>query len=165
MQQQPGWMGVGRSSDTDGRRPAAEATRRALTGDDPKLLIAFASAEQDPAALAEGFADAAPGVHVIGASAGGEIAPDGPHDGSVVVTAIGGPDFVVETASDEGINGRQREAGAVVARCADDVPDLEYKVLMLLTDGYARKQEDILRGAYSVVGASVPLVGGGATAG
>jgi hypothetical protein len=35
-------------------------------------------------------------------------------------------------------------------------------VLILLTDGFIRDQETILRGAYGVVGASVPLFGGAA---
>jgi hypothetical protein len=155
------WMGVGRSSDSDARRAGAEAARRALRGDDPQLLIVFSADEYDPVALVEGVAEVAPGVPMIGCSTRGEIAPDGAGDGTAVVTAIGGPGLAICTASEEGINGRQRDAGAAVARCADEVPDLEHKVLLLLTDGFARSQENVLRGAYGVVGAAVPLVGGG----
>jgi hypothetical protein len=157
------WMGVGHSADADARRAGAEATRQALHEADPKLLIVFSGHRYDPRALYEGIAEAAPGVPVIGCSTSGEIATEGPADGTAVVTAIGGAGFSVATASDANISGRQREAGAAVAECAAQVPDLEYKVLLLLTDGLARLQENVLRGAYSVVGAGVPLFGGGAT--
>jgi hypothetical protein len=156
------WMGVGRSALPDARGAAAEATRRALAGADPKLLVVFAAIGYDPAALVEGIAGVAPGVPLIGCSTNGEIAPDGPGDGTVVVAAIGGPGLWVATAAQEGITGRQREAGAAVASAVEGVPDREHRVLMLLTDGYTRSQETILRGVYGVVGAGVPLFGGAA---
>src|SRR5256885_1210202 len=53
-------------------------------------------------------------------------------------------------------------AGAAVASAIEGVPDRPNKVLMLLTDGYTRSQENILRGVYGVVGAGVPLFGGAA---
>jgi len=158
------WVGVGRSDDDAARVAGAQATEQALVGDDPKLLIVFSAHRYDPVELAAGVTQTAPGVPMIGCSTRGELAPDGPRDGTVVVTAIGGAGFSVSTAADEPASGRQREAGAAVARCADDVPDLPHKVLMLLTDGYTRSQEEILRGAYGVVGGGVPLFGGAAGA-
>src|SRR5437773_3289410 len=113
------WMGVGRSSLPDAHAAGAEAARRALSAADRRLVIVFGALDYDPAALAQGIAAAAPGVPVIGCSTSGEIAPDGPADGTVVVTAIGGPGLAVSTAADEGIGGRQREAAAVVAACAE----------------------------------------------
>jgi hypothetical protein len=80
----------------------------------------------------------------------------------VTVSAIGGPGFAVSTAVAERVSGRQREAGAEVARCSQEVDGHPYRVLMLLTDGLVRDQESILRGCYGVVGASVPLFGGAA---
>jgi hypothetical protein len=59
-------------------------------------------------ALADGVARAAPGRPVIGCSTRIEIAPDGPGDGSVVVTANGGPGTAVSTAADEAITGPRR---------------------------------------------------------
>jgi hypothetical protein len=157
-------MGVGRCADLDARRAGAEATQQALSGDDPKLLIVFGSAGYDPEALVDGVAEVAAGVPVIGCSTRGEIAPDGPGDGTVVVTAIGGAGIAVSTAADEPITGRQREAGTTVARCAEQVPDLRSTVLILFTDGLARAQENVLRGAYSVLGGGVPLFGGASAA-
>jgi hypothetical protein len=41
-----------------------------------------------------------------------------------------------------------------------DAGDHPHKVLMMLSDGLAGDQQEIVRGAYGVVGAAVPLVGG-----
>jgi hypothetical protein len=38
--------------------------------------------------------------------------------------------------------------------------DRPYRALLLLTDGLAGDQQEIVRGAYAVVGAGVALVGG-----
>src|SRR5689334_13252885 len=111
------WMAVGRSANADSRQAGAEAARRALQGEHPKVLIVFGSAGFDAADLVAGIREAAPGVPVVGCSTNGEIAPDGPADRTVVVTAIGGDGFVVATACDEKATGRQRDAGALVARC------------------------------------------------
>jgi hypothetical protein len=42
------------------------------------------------------------------------------------------------------------------------VENREHRVLMLLTDSLSGDQQEIVRGAYQVLGAGVPLVGGGA---
>lgn len=159
------WMGVGRSAVTDSRDAAAAATAEALAGRSAVLLLVYAAITYDPAELAAGLADAAPGVPVIGCSTHGEIGPDGPRDGSLIVTALGGPGLAVATAATAQVSGRQREAGAEVAACVAEVGDHPYRVLILLTDGLARDQEGILRGAYGVAGARVPLFGGAAADG
>src|SRR4029077_19335279 len=51
-------------------------------------------------------------------------------------------------------------AGAEAAACMKAIEPREHRVLLLLTDGLAGDQTLIVRGAYSVVGAQVPLVGG-----
>lgn len=165
------WMGVGRSRNRDSPAAGAEAARAALVGRQPKLLMVFAGIDHDPAALLDGLREVAAEVPVIGCSTHGEIAPGGPRDGTVVVAAIGGPGFAVSTAVAEAVSGRQRAAGAEVARCAAEVgsssgqEELPHRVLLLLTDGLVRDQESILRGCYGVLGASVPLFGGAAADG
>jgi hypothetical protein len=158
-------MGVGRSEISDSRLAGAAAARAALTGDEAKLLIVFAGISHDPAAVLAGIHDVAGGVPVIGCSTHGEIGPGGPRDGTVTVAAIGGPGFSVATAVAESVSGRQRQAGAEVARCVAQLEDRPYRVLLLLTDGLVRDQESILRGCYGVLGASVPLFGGAAADG
>jgi hypothetical protein len=154
------WMGVGRSVGADSRTAAIDAARDAVRGDELKLLVVFTAITHDAAAVLAGLHEVAPGVPIVGCTTHGEIAPGGPTDGSITVAAIGGPGFAVATAVAEHVSGRQREAGSAVAACAAEVADLPYRVLMLLTDGLVRDQESILRGAYGVLGASVPLFGG-----
>ncbi|MEV4312274.1 FIST N-terminal domain-containing protein [Actinocrispum sp. NPDC049592] len=156
------WMGVARSGDTDSRTAGSDAALEAITGPDPKLLIVFFSISHDPHALLDGIRAAVPDIPIVGCSTHGEIAPGGPTDGTVVVTAIGGPGLAVSTAAVRSVSGRQREAGAEIAQCVAQVPDLPHRVLMMLTDGKIREQETILRGAYGVLGASIPFVGGAA---
>jgi hypothetical protein len=117
-----------------------------------------------PAVLA-GVNDIAGGLPVIGCTTHGEICPGGPFDGSVVVAAIGGDGFSVATAAETLVSGRQRQAGgAAAARAteAGDDPSRPYRALVMLTDGLTGDQETVLRGAYEVVGAGVPLFGGAA---
>lgn len=137
----------------------ARAADEAVRAGSPKLLVVFASDAFDADALLGGISSVAPGVPLVGCSTAGEIAGTGPGDAGVVVLALGGSGFsVATTASDAGVD--LRVAGESVARCADDVRDRLHRVLLLLTDGLAGDQQEVVRGAYSVVGAEVPLVGG-----
>lgn len=156
------WMGVGRAVDSDSAVAARTAAQAALTGEDPKLLLVFAAVSHDLAAVSAALAQIAPGVPVVGCTTHGEIAEGGPVDGSITVTAIGGPGFSVSATVAENVSGRQRAAGAEVADCVRQVAGREHKVLLMLTDGLVRDQESIVRGCYGVVGASVPLFGGAA---
>ncbi len=158
--QQRRWMGVGRSADADSRQAAVEAAQAALIGPEPKLLMVFSGIDHDPKVLVEAFRELSPGIPLIGCTTHGEIGPGGPTDGSVTVAAIGGAGLSVRTRTAENVNGRQREAGADVAASAADLAAYPHRVLLLLTDGRIRDQESILRGAYSVLGAAVPLFGG-----
>jgi hypothetical protein len=160
------WMGVGRSAVGDSREAAVEAARAAVLGPDVKLLLAFSAISHDPARIQEGIAEVAGGIPVLGCTTHGEIGPGGPWDGSVTVAAIGGTGFSVRTAVAQQVSGRQREAGVEVAQRVSEVPaDRPHRVLLLLTDGLLRDQENILRGCYSVLGAGVPLFGGAAADG
>lgn len=158
-------MGVGQSAHQDSRLAALTAGRAALAGEDPELFVIFAGIDHDGSGLLAGLHALAPGTPVIGCSTHGEIGPDGPSDGTVVVAAIGGPGFSVATAVATNVRGRQRDAGAEVARCVADARPGAHSVLMLLTDGLVRDQEAILRGCYRELGASVPLFGGAAADG
>jgi hypothetical protein len=156
------WMGVARSAEADSRAAAATAARAAIVGPDPKLLVVFFAISHDPHEVVAGIRDVTTGIPVIGCSTHGEIAPGGPSDGTIVIAAVGGAGIEAATCVVRGVAGRQREAGAQVARCVAEVPDLPHKVLMLLTDSKIRSQETILRGCYGVLGASIPMVGGAA---
>ncbi|MFN2582432.1 MAG: FIST signal transduction protein [Candidatus Dormibacteria bacterium] len=154
------WVGVGSSGLRDSHAAGAAAAHAALRGADPRLLIAFASPSHDLEALIGGIRDLCPDAPLIGCSTSGEIATDGPGDASVVITAIGGEGFSVSTAAARDASADLRAAGAKVAECVEKAAPDRHQVLLLLTDGLGGDQQEVVRGAYSVVGASVPLVGG-----
>ena len=154
------WLGVGRSSEADACSAGAAAARQALAADDAKLVIVFCSDSYDLPELLRGVNETTGGVPLIGCSTAGEISGTGPGDAGVVVTALGGDGFSVATGSADNASRHLREASARAAFCIDKLQDKPYRVLVLLTDGLAGDQQEIVRGAYSVVGAEVPLVGG-----
>jgi hypothetical protein len=154
------WLAVGQSSDRDARSAGELAAAQALIADDARLLLVFCSHSYDLGELLGAINARSGGVPLIGCSTAGEIATDGPGDAGVVVTALGGPGFAATTASAVNASEDLRAAGAQVARCAAGTNGHPHRVLVLLTDGLAGDQQEIVRGAYGVVGASVPLVGG-----
>jgi hypothetical protein len=157
------WMAVGRSELLASQEAGAAAAREALQGvEDAKLLMVFVGITHDMSAVLAGINAVSGNVPLIGCSTHGEISAAGPRDGSVVVTAIGGVGFSIVTSVAENASGRQRAAGVEAAESAALVDDLPYKALIMLTDGLTRDQEDIMRGTYEVLGASIPIFGGAA---
>jgi hypothetical protein len=175
------WLGVGHSARPDPHLCGAEAARRALRGSGPVLLIVFAAGVADPAAVLAGIRTVCPGVPLIGCSSELIVTADGAGAHGVVVTALGGAGFTVRTGHSSCSGGAQRRAGEAVASCGTDiilggaVPGAgdaapadggtghrAREVLMLLTDGWVADQEEILAGAYTVVGARIPVIGGSA---
>jgi hypothetical protein len=158
-------MGVGRSEDKDSATAGSAAARAAVVADDARLLIVFCSDAYDLPVLLAAVRAEAPGVPLIGCSTAGELAvahdEASAGDTAVVVTALGGPGFSIATrhaliAGDNGL----REASFQAAGCLSDVEPREHTVVMVLSDGLAGDQEEIVRGAYRATGATVPLVGG-----
>ncbi|HZQ26830.1 MAG TPA: FIST N-terminal domain-containing protein [Acidimicrobiales bacterium] len=132
----------------------------AVAGDDAKLLLVFCSDDYDVPVLLDAIRGGAPGVPLIGCSTAGEIGVDGAGDQSVVVLALGGPGFSVATAWADGSDGDLRRAAEEVSACVAEVESRANQVLLLLSDGLGGDQQEIVRGAYAVLGAQVPLVGG-----
>ncbi|WP_344215364.1 FIST signal transduction protein [Kribbella sancticallisti] len=153
------WFSVGSAHGLDADA-GTRAVGEALARDDPKLLIVFCSQSHDLPTLLAAIRRSAPDVPLIGCTTAGEIATTGPSEASVVVTALGGDGFAVDTCVATEASRDLRGAGAHVSRCMPVRADLPYKVLVVLSDGLAGDQQEIVRGAYSVLGASVPLVGG-----
>jgi hypothetical protein len=154
------WIGVGSSSEADAAVAGGAAAASALQGEDPRLLVVFCSDAYDLERMLEGIhAQTSGGVPLIGCSTAGEISTSGPGDASVVVTAFGG-DFEIATGIGAGASGDLRRAGAGAASCVAQVRHRPHKAVLLLTDGLAGDQQEIVRGAYAEVGAAVPLVGG-----
>ncbi len=154
------WSGVGASTDLDSRTAGASAARAAATGPDPQLFIAFAGHRHDHHALLDGIRSIAGDVPVVGCTTGGEIGVAGPGDDGVVVMALGGAGLSVATRAAAVDGGDLRRAGEDVAAALEAIPEREHRVLLLLSDGLAGDQQEVVRGAYSRAGATVPLVGG-----
>lgn len=155
------WVGVGHA---DGAAPGLgdRAVSQALAGrTDPKLVVVFASSETDvKTALQELRSRLQPDVTVIGCTTAGEIGTGGPSDQGIVAVALGGAGFSVAGALARGASADLRGAGAAVAETLERLDGRPHQVLLILTDGLAGDQQEIVRGAYSVLGAGVPLVGG-----
>jgi hypothetical protein len=153
------WVGVGQAERGEAE-PGARAAERALLRPDAKLLIVFCSESHDLTAVVRQIRERSGSVPLIGCSTSGEIATGGPGEAGVVVTALGGDGFSAATAAASGASRDLRAAGAAAARCMSSVESRPHRVMLLLTDGLAGDQQQIVRGAYQVLGAAVPLVGG-----
>ena len=155
-------MACGHAADPHPFAAGAKAALGAVAGrGDAKLLVVFCSATYDLDDLLAGIASEAPGTPLIGCSTAGEIATAGPADASVVVVAIGGPGFSVATGAGTDSSGGLRQATtSAVEACMESVERRAHSVLLLLTDGLGGDQMEVVRGAYAVVGAEIPLVGG-----
>jgi hypothetical protein len=155
------WAAVGHSADPDAFAAGSAAVSAALAGDDPKLLVVFCSDSYDLPQLLSAISRRAPGTPLIGCTTAGEIATGRAATSSVVVTAFGGPGFAVRTAAAPQASSRLREAGEEVAESLAETFDAHpYRVAILLSDALAGDQVEVIRGAYAVLGATVPLVGG-----
>ena len=157
------WVGVGRSEKADSRAAAAEAVTAALAGGGAigpaKAFVVFCSDDYDLPTLAAALQVAVGDAPVIGCSTAGEIATGHAGDAGVVVVAFGGDGFSAATAVGTGAADDPRAAGEAAAACLQDVDDLPHKVVLLLSDGLSGGQQDVIRGAYGAVGATIPLVG------
>ena len=157
---QPRWLRVGTSSDREASRAGEQAASAACRDGAPKLLIVFCSDSYDLEELLSSIRRISRDVPLIGCSTSGEIATSGPDHSSVVVIALGGPGFSVSTRAATAVSNRLREAGEEVASCMRQVEERPYRVMLLLSDGLAGDQQEIVKGAYGVLGAAIPLVGG-----
>jgi hypothetical protein len=153
------WFAVGRSNRTDPSRAGREAAAETGAAGTPKLAVVFASCNYDLESLLAGIRDELGDVPLIGCSTAGEIATAGPDDSSVVVTAMGGDGLEIATGTGREASTRLRKAGEEAAGCISGVNG-PHRALLMLTDGLSGDQQEIVRGAYTVVGAGVPLVGG-----
>lgn len=159
------WLGVGRSELAGSREAGTQAAAAALSGREAKLLeakllIVFSSDGYEPAELLAGVAEVAGDTPLVGCSTAGEMSSDAAGDGSVVITALGGPGFDVRTAAGTHASEGLRRAGAAAAGCLAGAEGTGERVLMLLTDGRAGDQNEVIRGVHEVVGSGVPVAGG-----
>jgi hypothetical protein len=153
------WFGVGKSIDADARAAGAAAAKEAVAGRQARLVVVFCPAEIDVEAVLDGVRGETAEVPLIGCSGIAQLTSAGSPEASVVVSALGGEGFEVRTGVALNVSAGQRAAGERVAETVEALTS-EHKLLLLLADGLAGEQHELVRGAYSVVGATVPLAGG-----
>jgi hypothetical protein len=154
------WFGAGQSSAADSAKAGAEAAAEAIGGRDPKAVFVFASVAHDlPALLAAVREAAGPDAAIVGSTTMGELGNAGMTVGGLAVAALGGDGFTVHTRVAQIHEYDPRAAGAAAAEALRGLHD-DNRVLILLCDGMSGHPHDIVRGAYSTVGAAYPLVGG-----
>jgi hypothetical protein len=154
------WFGVGHSDAADGESAGAAAARTALAGRQPALMMVFSQVRDDLLKLAEGARSQVSGeVTIAGSSTSGQYASGTTGESGVVVVALGGPGLEVtsQVGHDAGVLCRQAATEAASCLAALTLP---HQLLLLLCDGLIGQQHELVRGAYSVAGAAIPLVGG-----
>lgn len=154
------WMGVGHSVSADAATAGTSAAAQAAAGRAPGLLIVYSSIGYDLERLLDGVrGQATGGTVIVGCTTLGEVFPGGPDTDGVVVVALGGTGLEVRAAVGRAVSTRRREAGAEAVTGLARLTR-EHRACLLLCDGLVGEQHEVVRGAYSVVGAVVPMVGG-----
>ncbi|WP_337059316.1 FIST signal transduction protein [Kineococcus sp. G2] len=153
------WLSVGSAdAGADVAASAALAVERARAGRRAELLVVVARWDLDLGAVAGGVGAAAGGAAVVGTSTATAYAGDDGSPADVVVTALGGPGLSVRTA--RGAQADPHERGARVAAACRGT-SRPFSTVLLLPNGTDLQQQAVVRGAYSELGPSVPIVGGG----
>jgi hypothetical protein len=158
----PRWMGVGHSKEEDAATAGARAAAEATAGRAAALLLVYCSIGADLPRLLDGVRDqAVDGTVIVGCTTLGQIVgpPCGSASEGVVVAALGGSGLEVRARVGRNVSARRREAGGEAAAGISELTR-EHRVCLLLCDGLVGEQHEVVRGAYSVLGATVPLVGG-----
>ncbi|MEV4636442.1 FIST N-terminal domain-containing protein [Actinoplanes sp. NPDC049548] len=154
-------MGVGSSAGPDGEKAGMRAARAALRDrGDSRLIVVFGNPRHDLTAVLRGITKVTGDVPLVGCSTSGEFTAAGPIFDGVVVAAFGGSGFQFETRAVEGISRCPREVGAEATESAATLAEGGHTAMLMLMDGRVERQEEVLRGAYDTLGASVPLIGG-----
>jgi hypothetical protein len=151
------WAGAGHSDDSDPARAGEEAVAAAIGGENPRLVLVFASPRYSFDVLLPAARQAAGPAELIGGARAGE---------GVSAFALGGRGFTAASAAAELTRAGSREAGEQAARCLWGLGDeLPHRALIVVADPLAGDSQEVARGAYSVAGATVSLIGGSTGAG
>ena len=159
------WFATGHAGGEDVVTAARAAARAALIHPGAKLVVVFAPVHDDLPLLLDAVREEAGAAAVIGCTTAGEITATAAGDVGVVVAALGGDGFRVGTASAQGADAASLRAAAssaasaAAAQAGPATPGTS-TVAIVLADGMARDHEAVLRGAYTVLGPRVPIIGG-----
>lgn len=98
-------------------------------------------------------------VPLIGCSTSSELTDGRSLRRSLVLWALGGAGFSVRVGMGQGKSGSLRVASRQAAGSLDGLPSHPHRALVILADGLCGDQMEVVRGAYEMAGASVPLGG------
>jgi hypothetical protein len=157
------WVGVGSSPQAAARPAGREAATQAMTGGDPRLVLVFATNRYDLAELLAGVRDVVGrDVPLAGCTGRGQI--DGARAGDLgaTVMVLGGDGFSVATRLVRSAAADPRAAGAEAARAVEGVEAGGHRVALCFVGSGHGDPAGVVRGAYDVLGAQIPLVGGAA---
>ncbi len=160
-------MGTGFSEHPDPALAAGECVRAALGGRIPSeedLVFVFPTIDYEPHAFLEAAELHAYPARVVGCTSFACFTRDKQVGRGCVATylpANGGSFGVaaVNPLGDDVFGAAKRVAKVALERGGEVHP---HSVLLVLSDGLAGDQREIVRGTYAVTGAKVPLIGGGA---
>lgn len=154
------WVRVGTSAAAEADRAVQEALAPILELGQPQLAIVFCSPAHDLAEISRLVKQAVGDNEVIGCSSAGELIRDHALSGGLLIWALGGEGFSVATGFGQGsVEQGLRQAAAEAAHCLDQLQRREHTILFLLADGLCGDQMEVVRGAYEVCGARIPLLG------
>ena len=154
------WFSTGTALGPDWKDAATSAACDAVGDfDDTSVVVVFTSKSANMHEVADGIGAVVPNVPIIGCSSAGELTGIDPGEDAMMVAAIGGA-LHARTSLGEEAKSDVFAAGLTAARALEDLPDSPHSALILLSDGAAGNQEEVLRGAYSYAGPDVPIVGG-----
>lgn len=156
------WFGTGHSTLSDPAAAGAEAATAALAGREPAVVFVFCSVGYHVPELFDALrGQVGPDTVIVGCTGSGQLADGRVSRAGVAMTAWGGAGFAVRTHVARTVTGRLREAGAEAASCLSGF-EAGHRALLILADGLTGSQHEVVRGAFSVAGAAIPLVGGAA---
>jgi methyl-accepting chemotaxis protein len=139
-----------------------EDLKSGLGGEEPALLMFFASTEQPLGEVATALASAYPSATVLGASTAGEFTERGDTKGAVSAVAVAGS-FKVYAGIGSGVRANpERAVQQALEGLPRSVQGYPHRTGLLLIDTMAGNCEEATLMAAAELGADLPLAGGAA---
>jgi len=132
-----------------------------LAGESWCLGLVFARSAQALQRAGDHLGQALAGIEIAGCTSAGILDREANVAAEVQITLFGGSGLASAVARASLEQGSSRAAGSAAAEAVDRLGGrYDQTVLILLVDGLVGDTNDVVRGAYETVGASVPIVGG-----
>ncbi|MEV6345678.1 FIST N-terminal domain-containing protein [Actinoplanes sp. NPDC051851] len=160
-------LGHGSSRNDDAYAAAEECVRQAFGGREPTaddLVLVFPTIHYDPHLFFAAAQRAAGNAQVVGCTAYRSFTSDANLVRGAVALYVPAADLRFGVAIRDGIHrdvfGAAKDATSAARERAGG--DAGHSVLMVISDGFAGDQRAVVRGCYTVTGATVPMIGGAA---